>query len=109
MIESVTGPMGTYEEDAPRLSEIGRMIQGMDRKIDDFRGEVRSQLNDKVSKEVYQAQQAAVNDRILSVSNEANTRITALEAGRRSLTNTVYGGLASIIVGVILFYLQTKG
>lgn len=86
-----------YEEDAPRLSEIGRMIQGMDRKIDDFRGEVRNQLNDKVSKEVHDAQRTGLLE-----------RITALEARARSQTNTIYGGLASIVVGVILFYIQTK-
>lgn len=90
--------MGTYEDDAPRLSEIGRVLQGLDRKLDDFRAEVRAQLSDKVSKEVYQAERAGLLD-----------RISTLETRARSMTNTLYGGLTSIIVGAILFYLQTKG
>lgn len=90
--------MGTYEDDAPRLSEIGRVLQGLDRKLDDFRAEVRAQLSDKVSKEVYQAERSGLLD-----------RISTLETRARSMTNTLYGGLTSIIVGAILFYLQTKG
>lgn len=90
--------MGTYEDDAPRLSEIGRVLQGLDRKLDDFRAEVRAQLSDKVSKEVYQAERAGLMD-----------RIAVLEARARSMTNTIYGGLASIIVGAILFYMQNGG
>ena len=90
--------MGTYEDDAPRLSEIGRVLQGLDRKLDDFRAEVRAQLSDKVSKEVYQAERSGLLE-----------RISTLETRARSMTNTLYGGLTSIIVGAILFYLQTKG
>lgn len=97
--------MGAYEDDAPRLSEIGRVLQGLDRKIDDFRGEVRMQLSDKVSKEVWEAQRnalAARDDLVLE-------RVVALEAKSRSTTNTIFGGLASIVVGMVLFYLQTRG
>lgn len=97
--------MSTYEDDAPRLSEIGRVLQGLDRKLDDFRAEVRAQLSDKVSKEVYIAERAALMDQV----NASKERIVAIEAKHRSNTNTIYGGLASIIVGVILFYIQAKG
>lgn len=100
--------MGTYEDDAPRLSEIGRVLHSLDRKIDDFRHEVRAQLNDKVSKEVYEARMAAMQEKIATVQTEAIGKITTLEASRRSLANTVYGGLASIVVGVILFYIQSR-
>lgn len=108
--------MGIHEEEAPRLSEIGRVLQGLDRKIDDFRGEVRMQLSDKVSKEVYMAERNALVERDNSLMNHINTldakvmeRVVALEAKGRSQTNTIYGGLASIIVGVVLFYIQNKG
>lgn len=97
--------MGTYEEDAPRLSEIGRVLQSLDRKIDDFRGEVRSQLSDKVSKEVYTAERQGLIDRDSAILE----RVVAIEAKARSNTNTIYGGLASIVVGMVLFWLQTKG
>lgn len=90
--------MGTYEDEAPRLSEIGRMIQGMDRKIDDFRGEVRTALNDKVSKEVYMAERNAMMESIAELKNKA-----------RSNMNTTYGAFASLIVGVILFWVQSRG
>ena len=90
--------MGTYEDEAPRLSEIGRMIQGMDRKIDDFRGEVRAALNDKVSKEVYNAERAADRE-----------RISNLESRARSTLNGLYGGFISVAVGMILFWIQTRG
>lgn len=90
--------MGTYEDEAPRLSEIGRMIQGMDRKIDDFRGEVRTALNDKVSKEVYTAERNAMTE-----------AIAELKAKARSNMNTTYGALVSIVVGVILFWVQSRG
>lgn len=100
--------MGTYEDDAPRLSEIGRVLHGLDRKIDDFRHEVRAQLNDKMSKEVYEARMAAMNEKVANVQAEALGRLTTLENSRKSLTNTVYGGLASIVVGVILFFIQTR-
>ena len=49
-----------YDDDAPRLSEIGRMIGSIDRKMDDFRQEVRTALADKVSKETYQAERDAM-------------------------------------------------
>lgn len=90
--------MGTYEDEAPRLSEIGRMIQGMDRKIDDFRGEVRTALNDKVSKEVYNAERSATLE-----------RISNLESRARSTTNGLYGGFISVAVGMILFWVQSRG
>lgn len=86
-----------YEDDAPRLSEIGRVLGGLDRKLDDFRAEVRAQLSDKVSKEVYTAERAADRDRIVALENRA-----------RGLQNLIYGSLATIITSVVLFYLGTK-
>lgn len=96
--------MGTYEDDAPRLSEIGRMLGGLDRKMDDFRGEVRAALNDKVSKETYLAERAGFFDKL----NNMNDRILTLEAGARATNNRIYGGLATIITGVILYYIGTR-
>ncbi len=90
--------MGTYEDDAPRLSEIGRVLAGLDRKLDDFRAEVRLQLSDKVSKEVYIAERTAIMDKIAGLQAKASRN-----------TNTLYGGMTSIIVGVILFWLTTRG
>ena len=97
MIESVTGPMGLHDDEAPRLSEIGRVLLSLDRKLDDFRNEVRTQLNDKISREVYVAERDAWRDRVI-----------ALEARSRSITNTVYGGLATIITGAVLFYIGSR-
>lgn len=89
--------MTSYEDDAPRLSEIGRMIGGVDRKLDDFRQEVRAALQDKVSKEVYQAERSAQNDRILVLENKF-----------RSITNQVWGMLGTIMIAVIIAYLGLK-
>lgn len=89
--------MGIHDDEAPRLSEIGRVLQSMDRKLDDFRAEVRAQLNDKVSREVYIAERDAWRDRVL-----------ALEVRARTTTNTIYGGLVTIITGAILFYIGSR-
>lgn len=86
-----------YEDDAPRLSEIGRVLTGLDRKLDDFRAEVRAQLSDKVSKEVYEARHAAQNDRIQALENRA-----------RQLQNTIYGSIATILTTGVMIYLGMK-
>jgi hypothetical protein len=97
MIGRVTAPMGIHDDEAPRLSEIGRVLLSLDRKLDDFRAEVRAQLNDKVSREVYIAERDAWRDRVI-----------ALEVRARSITNTMYGGLATIITGAVLFYIGSR-
>ena len=89
--------MASYEDDAPRLSEIGRLIQGLDRKMDDFRGEVRAALNDKVSKETYDAQRVALQDRIAS-----------LEQVVRNANARFWGGFGTIVVAAILAYLGMR-
>lgn len=101
MIESVTGPMGTYDDEAPRLSEIVRMLHNMDRKFDDFRSQVQQQLNDKVSKERYEPERTYILDKI----NNMDGKFTALESRSRALLTSVWGGIASLIVGGILLYL----
>lgn len=89
--------MGIEDYDAPRLSEIGRTLSGLDRKIDDFRSEIRTQLNDKVSKETYEAQRQAYLDRIVN-----------LEQTIRSANARFWGGFGSVVVGLILTYLELK-
>jgi hypothetical protein len=84
-----------YEEDAPRLSEIGRHIGSIDRKIDDFRNEVRQALNDKVSKETYDAQRQAQSD-----------RITALELTIRNANARFWGGFGTLAVALVLAILK---
>lgn len=123
MIGSVTGPMGsTYEEEAPRLSEIVRMLGNMDRKLDDFRIQVQHQLNDKVSKERYEPERERLNDKILGLEKdittaraetqvvrlEAQTQFTAMESQAKSKMNTVYGAIASLVVGAILLWLGAR-
>ena len=90
--------MGLDDYDAPRLSEIGRTLSSLDRKIDDFRNEIRTQLNDKVSKETYEAQrQAAMLERIVTLEHTiavANARF--------------WGGFGSVVVALVLVYLELK-
>jgi hypothetical protein len=89
--------MGYEQDEAPRLSEIGRVLTGLDRKLDDFRAEVRAQLSDKVSKEVYEARYAAQGDRIQALENRA-----------RQLQNTIYGSIATIVTAAVLFYMGLR-
>jgi hypothetical protein len=89
--------MGIDDYDVPRLSEIGRTLNSLDRKIDDFRNEIRAQLNDKVSKETYEAQRQAAADRIL-----------ALEQTIRSANARFWGGFGSVVVALVLAYLELK-
>ena len=89
--------MPSYDDDAPRLSEIGRMIGGVDRKLDDFRQEVRAALQDKVSKEVYMAEHSAQND-----------RIAALEGKFRAANTQFWGVIATLIAAAIIGYLGLK-
>lgn len=89
--------MGLDDYDAPRLSEIGRTLSSLDRKIDDFRNEIRTQLNDKVSKETYEAQRQAAQDRIV-----------ALEQTIRSANARFWGGFGSVVVALVLAYLELK-
>jgi hypothetical protein len=96
--------MASYDDEAPRLSEIGRMVNGLHGKIDDFRNEVRTQLNDKVSKEVYNAEQRAMEAKI----TVANDRTLALELKLRSATNTIWGIVATVIAASIVAYLGLK-
>jgi len=89
--------MGSLDDEAPRLSEIGRLLGSLNNKIDDFRGEVRAALSEKVSKEVYDAQVGALRDRVVALENRA-----------RSTTNTIYGGLATIIVAAVITWMGLK-
>lgn len=89
--------MGLDDHDAPRLSEIGRILSSLDRKIDDFRNEIRAQLNDKVSKETYEAQRQAAQDRIAN-----------LEQTIRSANARFWGGFGSVVVALVLAYLELK-
>ena len=82
-----------YEEDAPRLSEIGRLIYSLDRKMDDFRSEVRQALNDKVSKETYEAQRGAMAD-----------RISTLELSLRNANARFWGAFGTLTVGMIVAF-----
>jgi len=110
MIEIVTGPMGdTYSEEAPRLSEIVRMLSNMDRKFDDFKHQVQTQLNDKVSKERYEPERERINDRILAMETRISTGFNALDQKTRAISNAIYGALGSLIVGGILLYLGSRG
>jgi hypothetical protein len=93
-----------YEDDAPRLSEIGRVLLSLDRKLDDFRAEVRAQLNDKLSREIYLAEKQALLDKIAGL----NEKVVALEAGARATNNRIYGGISAVIVGAILAYIGTR-
>lgn len=121
--QDVTGPMGTtYEEEAPRLSEIVRMLHNMDRKFDDFRIQVQNQLNDKVSKERYEPERERLNDKIMALEKditltkadtekvrmEAQAQFTAMENQAKSKMNTVYGALGSLVVGAILLWLGAR-
>ncbi len=86
--------MGSYDDDAPRLSEIGRMIGALSGTVNDFRSEVRTALADKVSKELYNADMSALKDRVI-----------ALETRNRSLTNTVIGIFATVVAAGVVAYL----
>src|SRR5688572_27264551 len=116
MIGSVTGPMGdTYSEEAPRLSEIVRMLSNMDRKFDDFKHQVQTQLNDKVSKERYEPERERINDRILALETRiiaematVASRFTEVNNKTRAISNAFYGGLASLVVGGILLWIGSK-
>lgn len=96
--------MGTYDDEAPRLSEIVRMLQGMDRKFDDFRNQMRDQLADKVSKDKYEGERDRIYDRL----TVHDTRFTALENRTRAIANAIYGSVGSLIVGALLLYLGTR-
>lgn len=105
--------MGTYEDDAPRLSEIGRMIGGIDRKMDDFRQEVRAALADKVSRETYVVERDTIKDRLSMVESGLVALKATLDADAQSrgkmITNVVYGAVGSLVVGIISAFLFTRG
>lgn len=96
--------MGGYEDETPRLSEIVRMLQGMDRKFDDFRNQMQQQLNDKVSKERYEPERTWILDKI----NVLDGRFVSVEARSRIILTTVWSALGSLIVGGILLYLGSR-
>lgn len=86
--------MPSYDDDAPRLSEIGRMIATLAGTVNDFRSEVRTALADKVSKEVYNADMTALRDRVI-----------ALETRARSTTNTIIGVVATVVAAGLIAWL----
>jgi hypothetical protein len=96
--------MGTYDDEAPRLSEIVRMLNNMDRKFDDFRNQVQQQLNDKVSKERYEPEKTFILDKI----NTLDAKFTNIEARSRVILTTVWSALGSLAVGGILLYLGSR-
>lgn len=104
MIGSVTGPMGTYDDEAPRLSEIVRMLQGVDRKFDDFRNQMQQQLNDKVSIQRYEPERNWMLDKV----NNLDLKFTGVEARGRIILTSVWGALGSLVVGGILLYLGSR-
>ena len=89
--------MPSFDDETPRLAEIGRLLGGVDRKIDDFRNEVRQALADKVSKEVYNAEMGAMRERVVVLENRA-----------RSLTNTLIGSIATVLVAAVVTWLGLK-
>ena len=105
--------MGTYDDEAPRLSEIGRMIGSIDRKMDDFRQEVRTALADKVSKETYIVERDALKERITSLETIVASQRAVAEAAtaKRSnnLTTTIYSAVGALVVGIISAFLMTRG
>lgn len=86
------------EDDAPRLSEIGRRISDVDRTLVDFRNEVRAAFHEMVRKETYLAERDALRE-----------RVTAIEQRAKSLQNLVYAGLITLIVTMIASWFIGRG
>lgn len=89
--------MPVYEDEAPRLAEIGRRIAEVGQNLSDFRNEVRVNFAEMVRKDTYAVERDALKE-----------RIQALESRAKSLQNLVYSGLATIVISVIIFWV-TKG
>lgn len=85
------------DDEAPRLSEIGRRIHEMGQNLSDFRSEVRINFAEMVRRETYIAERDAMKDRIV-----------ALEQRAKSFQGLFYGSIASIVVALILM-LVTRG
>lgn len=105
----------TYSEEAPRLSEIVRMLSNMDRKFDDFKHQVQTQLNDKVSKERYEPERERINDRIIAMEARmaaeflrVNAAFAELGNKTRAIQNAFYGALGSLVVGGILLWIGNR-
>lgn len=105
----------TFSEEAPRLSEIMRMLSNMDRKFDDFKHQVQTQLADKVSKERYEPERERLNDRILAMETRMNAEFvritgefTKVGDKTRAITTAFYGGVASLVVGGILLWIGSR-
>lgn len=90
--------MPVYDDEAPRLAEIGRRIAEVGQNLSDFRSEVRYNFAEMVRKETYTAERDAMRD-----------RINSLESRAKSLQNLVYSGLATIAVSIIVFWLTRGG
>lgn len=87
--------MPLHEDDAPRLSEIGRRITEVGQHMADFRSEVRSSFADMVRKDTYAAEHSALKDRIVN-----------LESRSKTLQGLAYGAIVTLIVSVVGMWLM---
>lgn len=93
--------MPTSDDDMS-LREIGRTLA-------DFRNEMRQQLSQLVRNDVYRAEQAALQARIVSLEEAGKREDASKEAGRRQLQGAFYMAIASLAVAVIVGALAIGG
>lgn len=81
-------PDTSYEGSPPALAEIARTIQ-------DFRTEFRTTILDMVRRDVYQAEQQALRD-----------RVAVLEQERKATRQVAWASALTAIVSVVILLLQ---
>lgn len=87
-----------YDEDTPRLAEIGRRITEVGQNMSDFRNEVRSSFADMVRKDTYHAERDAFRD-----------RLNALEARGRTVWGLALGSMFSVVAAILMMWISRGG
>jgi len=89
--------MPSWDEEAPRLAEIGRMVTTLSTSLADFRSEMRGNFERYVTKERYDVEAAAFREKLES----QDRRIKALEDHSRTMKQIVYSGIATVVVSLV--------
>lgn len=89
--------MPTWDEEAPRLAEIGRMVTTLSTTLTDFRAEMRGTFERYVTKERYETEIAAMKEKLEGQAS----RIKVLEDHSRNMRQIVYSGIATVVVSLV--------
>lgn len=73
--------MSEAAEDVPTIGEVGRGVDRIERQLGEFRAEVRTLIDAKVSKEAHSAEMATVHAR----SEATDARVTKLEIALKAV------------------------